>query len=112
MQSYINPALQFSTQLSFISGMAEIPYQANNNALKTLSGISNIVDNLQITLFPEIVDLLVTSRSFVGLLIEGKIDKAYKGNPQITINNDALDSNAIKTVQSRIDILLRSKSVV
>jgi hypothetical protein len=106
MQHYINPALSFQTQINFINNLAQIPYQANQNAVKTINGLSNIVDSLQITLFPDLVDLLVNSRSFIGTVLEGRINKAYRIEPIIKINDDNLDPDALRIIQENIKILL------
>lgn len=106
MQHYLNPALGFQTQINFINNLSQIPYQANQNAVKTVNGLSNIVDSLQITLFPDLVDLLVNSRAFIGSVVDGRIYKAYRVEPTVKINDDNLDTDALKIIQENIKILI------
>lgn len=106
MQHFRNPAHHFQTQINYTANLNALPYQAQTNATKTINGLGKIVDSFEIALFPELIDLLINSRAFIGSIIDSKIDKAYRVEPTIKINDDNIDNDILPIIQQNVKMLL------
>lgn len=76
-----------------------VMWQANANGIKTINAMGMVADNFNITIYPDLAEMLANSRSFIRFICDYKVNKAYADEPEFNIANEVdIDKNLLKNI--------------
>lgn len=91
----------FHTPANFQLAQRSLQYAGMGNAIKTINGLSKIVDSFHISLFPDLVEQLISSQSLMRHIASQKIYSSYQKEPTITINENKISEEVLKDLQQQ-----------